>query len=82
MKMTVFMKTQVAWSTLGPTSASTSGTWQPSHQGRAQAACTGNPQEEDGPDEDMGDNDPPLENPPPKGGGGKGALPGGRGEGG
>ena len=50
----------------------TIGTWQPVCHGRPQGAHTGNPREEDGPDEDIGDNDPPVENPPGKGGGSTG----------
>ena len=42
--------------------------------------CTGNLREEDVPDEEMGENDPPLENPPPGGRSGTGAPPGRRGE--
>ena len=64
--------------TPGPTGASLA--WQPTHGGRLQVACTGNPWEEDGPDEEMGGYDPPLDNPPPKGKAGTRVLPGGGGK--
>ena len=35
--------------------------WQPACGGRPQVACTGNSREDDGPDESMGGNDPPLD---------------------
>ena len=53
---------------------------QPAHGGRPHIACTINPREEDGHNEDMGGNDRPLDNPPPKGKGGSGAPPGGGGK--
>ena len=58
-----------------PTGASLA--WQPHSDRRPQAARTGNPWEDDEPDESMGGNDPPLENGLPEGEGGAAAAPGG-----
>ena len=50
--------------------------WQPASDRRPLVACTGNPWDDDGPDESIGSNEPPQENPPPEGWGVAGALPG------
>ena len=63
---------------LGPTSAGLAR--QPPSGRRQQTACSGNPWEDDGPDKNMGGDNPPLENPPPEGGGGTGVPPGGGGD--
>ena len=48
--------------TPGPTGASLA--WQPASDRRPLVACTGNPWDDDGPDESIGSNEPPQENPP------------------
>ena len=50
------------------------------HGSRLQVARTGNPQEDDWPDENMGGNDTPLDNPSPKGRGSTWVPPGGEGK--